>query len=34
MTLPETAEAIGVCEATVRRELKMAKAWLHAELAH
>ena len=33
MTVEETGEAVGVSPATVQRELKMAKAWLHAELA-
>ena len=33
MTYDETAEALGVSAATVHRELKMAKAWLHGELA-
>ena len=33
MTVEETGEAVGVSTATVQRELKMAKAWLHAELA-
>jgi len=32
MTVPETAEALAISEATVHRELKMAKAWLYAQL--
>jgi len=32
MTADEIAGALGVSVATVNRELKMAKAWLHAEL--
>jgi RNA polymerase sigma factor (TIGR02999 family) len=32
LTVPETAEALAISEATVHRELKMAKAWLHAQL--
>ena len=32
MTLEETAEASGVSPATVQRELKVAKAWLHVHL--
>ena len=33
MTVPETSEALAISEATVHRELKMAKAWLHAQLS-
>jgi RNA polymerase sigma factor (TIGR02999 family) len=32
MTEPETADAMGVSERTVRRDWLKAKAWLHAEL--
>jgi RNA polymerase sigma-70 factor (ECF subfamily) len=32
MTYEETAEALGVSPATVHRELRLAKAWLHHEL--
>lgn len=32
MTYDETAEALGISPATVHRELRMAKAWLHREL--
>ncbi|HUA59119.1 MAG TPA: sigma-70 family RNA polymerase sigma factor [Verrucomicrobiae bacterium] len=32
LTLDETAEAIGASVATVQRELKIAKAWLHTQL--
>ena len=34
MTYDETAEALQISPATVHRELKMAKAWLHRELTH
>lgn len=33
LTYQETAEALGISEATVHRELKLAKAWLRHELA-
>jgi RNA polymerase sigma factor (sigma-70 family) len=33
MTLQETAAALNISAATVDRELRMAKAWLHLELA-
>jgi len=33
LTYEETAEALGISPATVHRELKLAKAWLHRELA-
>jgi RNA polymerase sigma factor (TIGR02999 family) len=33
MTVEETSEAIGISTATVERELRVAKAWLQAELA-
>jgi RNA polymerase sigma-70 factor, ECF subfamily len=33
LTTEETAEVMGVSVATVNRELKLAKAWLHAELS-
>ncbi|HKD09510.1 MAG TPA: sigma-70 family RNA polymerase sigma factor [Bryobacteraceae bacterium] len=33
MTYAETAGALGISEATVHRELKMAKAWLYRDLA-
>jgi len=32
MTYEETAEALGISPATVHRELRLAKAWLHHEL--
>lgn len=32
LTYEETAEALGISEATVHRELKLAKAWLRHEL--
>jgi DNA-directed RNA polymerase specialized sigma24 family protein len=32
MTYDETAAALQLSPATVHRELKMAKAWLHREL--
>ena len=32
LTLEETAEAVGASIATVQRELKIAKAWLHTQL--
>ena len=32
LTLSETAEVMGISKATVERDLKMAKAWLSAEL--
>lgn len=33
LTYAETAAAVGISEATVHRELKMAKAWLYRDLA-
>lgn len=33
LTIEETAEAVGISPATVKREWTMAKAWLHRELA-
>jgi RNA polymerase sigma-70 factor (ECF subfamily) len=33
LTYEETAAALGISEATVHRELKMAKAWLYHDLA-
>lgn len=33
LTYAETAEALGISEATVDRDLRMAKAWLASELA-
>ncbi len=33
LTYAETAAALGISEATVHRELKMAKAWLYMDLA-
>jgi len=33
LTYAETAEVLGISEATVDRDLRMAKAWLAAELA-
>lgn len=33
LTYDETAEALNISPATVHRELKLAKAWLHRELA-
>jgi RNA polymerase sigma factor (TIGR02999 family) len=32
LTFEETGEAVGASVATVQRELKIAKAWLHAQL--
>jgi RNA polymerase sigma factor (TIGR02999 family) len=32
LTYEEMAEALGISEATVHRELRLAKAWLHHEL--
>jgi len=32
MTYDETSEALGISPATVHRELRLAKAWLHREL--
>jgi hypothetical protein len=29
----EAAEVMGVCPATIKREWRSAKAWLHRELA-
>jgi len=34
LTYDETAAALGISPATVHRELKLAKAWLHREMAH
>lgn len=34
LTYDETAAALNISPATVHRELKMAKAWLHRELTH
>jgi len=34
LTYEETAAALKISPATVHRELKMAKAWLHRELTH
>src|ERR1700677_749859 len=34
LTYDETAAALKISSATVHRELKMAKAWLHRELTH
>src|SRR5579864_444543 len=34
LTYDETAAALKISPATVHRELKMAKAWLHQELTH
>lgn len=34
LTYEEAAEALDISPATVHRELKMAKAWLHRELAN
>jgi RNA polymerase sigma-70 factor, ECF subfamily len=33
LTYPEVAAALGISEATVHRDLKMAKAWLHKDLS-
>jgi DNA-directed RNA polymerase specialized sigma24 family protein len=32
LTYVETAEAVGISEVTVHRELKLAKAWLRRDL--
>jgi DNA-directed RNA polymerase specialized sigma24 family protein len=32
MTPEETAEALGISEPTVRREMRLAKAWLRQQL--
>lgn len=34
LTYDETAEALAISAATVHRELRLARAWLHRELAH
>jgi len=34
LSIEETAEALGVSPATVKREWNMAKAWLHRELSN
>lgn len=34
LTYDETAAALDISPATVHRELKLAKAWLHREMAH
>jgi len=34
LTYEETAAALGISTATVHRELRLAKAWLHRELAN
>jgi len=34
LTYEETAAALGISEATVHRDLRMAKAWLYTELAN
>jgi RNA polymerase sigma factor (TIGR02999 family) len=34
LTYDETAAALNISSATVHRELKLAKAWLHRELSH
>lgn len=33
LSIPETAEAVGVSPATVKRDWRLASAWLHRELA-
>ena len=33
LSIPETAEALGISHATVEREWKVARVWLHRELA-
>ena len=33
LSIPETAEALGISPATVKREWQAANAWLYAELA-
>jgi len=33
LTYEEAAAALGISEATVHRDLKMAKAWLHRDLS-
>jgi RNA polymerase sigma factor (TIGR02999 family) len=34
LTIEETAEAIGISPATVKRDWNMAKAWLYGELSN
>jgi RNA polymerase sigma factor (TIGR02999 family) len=33
LSVEETAEAMGISDSTVKREWRLAKAWLHRELA-
>ena len=33
LSIEETAEALGISHATVKRDWAMAKAWLHRELS-
>ena len=33
LTIPETAEALGISSATVDREWSVARAWLYSELS-
>lgn len=33
LSVPETAEVLGISESTIKRDWAMAKAWLHRELA-
>jgi len=33
LTIPETAEALGISSATVEREWSAARAWLYSELS-
>lgn len=34
LTIPETAEVLGLSPATVKREWATARAWLHREMSH
>jgi DNA-directed RNA polymerase specialized sigma24 family protein len=34
LSIPDTAVALGVSEATVKRDWALAQAWLYRELSH
>ena len=34
LSVPETAEVLGISPATVKRDWSMAKAWLHREISN